>query len=109
VVIRGISVGVPMRHVVAGELMSGLIIGLLIAAAFVPFAYLLWGNGAGGGDGRASAAREHGDGDGRRHGSSLRSRPAGGDPAFGSGPLATAVQDLLSIVIYFAIAVALAP
>jgi magnesium transporter len=28
----------------------------------------------------------------------------GTDPAYGSGPLATVVQDLLSIVIYFAIA-----
>jgi magnesium transporter len=26
------------------------------------------------------------------------------DPAFGSGPLATVVQDLLSIAIYFAVA-----
>ena len=30
----------------------------------------------------------------------------GRDPAFGSGPLATVVQDLLSLVIYFAVAVA---
>ena len=30
----------------------------------------------------------------------------GVDPAFGSGPLATVVQDLLSLVIYFAVAVA---
>jgi magnesium transporter len=29
------------------------------------------------------------------------------DPAFGSGPLATVVQDLLSILIYFCIATAL--
>jgi magnesium transporter len=28
----------------------------------------------------------------------------GKDPAFGSGPLATVIQDLLSILIYFAIA-----
>jgi magnesium transporter len=28
----------------------------------------------------------------------------GGDPAFGSGPLATVVQDLLPLVIYFAVA-----
>jgi magnesium transporter len=27
----------------------------------------------------------------------------GADPAFGSGPLATVIQDLLSILIYFAI------
>jgi magnesium transporter len=28
----------------------------------------------------------------------------GKDPAFGSGPLATVIQDLLSILIYFVIA-----
>ena len=32
----------------------------------------------------------------------------GRDPAFGAGPLATVIQDLLSIVIYFAVAVAVA-
>ena len=31
----------------------------------------------------------------------------GRDPAFGSGPLATVIQDLLSIAAYFSIAVAL--
>jgi magnesium transporter len=31
----------------------------------------------------------------------------GRDPAFGSGPLATVIQDLLSIAAYFAIAVVL--
>jgi hypothetical protein len=45
VVIRGISVGVPVRHVVARELTSGLIIGVLIAAAFFPFAHLVWATG----------------------------------------------------------------
>jgi magnesium transporter len=34
---------------------------------------------------------------------SLLSR-LGADPAFGSGPLATVAQDLLSILIYFAVA-----
>ena len=29
----------------------------------------------------------------------------GRDPAFGAGPIATVVQDLLSIVVYFAVAV----
>ncbi len=33
----------------------------------------------------------------------------GHDPAYGSGPLATVIQDLLSITAYFAIAVALLP
>jgi magnesium transporter len=31
----------------------------------------------------------------------------GQDPAFGSGPLATVIQDLLSILIYFLIAAAI--
>jgi magnesium transporter len=31
----------------------------------------------------------------------------GRDPAFGSGPLATVVQDLLSLLVYLGIAVAL--
>jgi magnesium transporter len=34
---------------------------------------------------------------------------AGLDPAFGSGPLATVVQDLLSVAIYLGIATALVP
>ncbi len=33
--------------------------------------------------------------------------PSGRDPAFGSGPLATIVQDVLSLAIYFASASAL--
>jgi magnesium transporter len=32
---------------------------------------------------------------------------AGRDPAFGSGPLATVIQDLLSIVVYLALASAI--
>jgi magnesium transporter len=34
-------------------------------------------------------------------------RHSGRDPAFGSGPLATVVQDLLTLCIYFALAVAI--
>ena len=30
--------------------------------------------------------------------------PLGRDPAFGSGPLATVIQDLMSLVIYFLVA-----
>ncbi len=32
----------------------------------------------------------------------------GMDPAFGSGPLATVIQDLLSIGVYFAVAILIA-
>ena len=44
----------------------------------------------------------HGDAD--RHAAALAVQPRGADPAFGSGPLATVVQDLLSLLIYFAVA-----
>ena len=33
----------------------------------------------------------------------------GRDPAFGSGPLATVLQDLLSLLMYFAVVVRLVP
>jgi magnesium transporter len=95
---------VSIRDVVVRELSSGAIIGALIGAAFFPFAFAVWGNARVAGVVAlalvvscsvativamvlpyAIAAR-------------------GGDPAFGSGPLATVIQDLLSIVAYFAIA-----
>jgi len=107
IVIRGISVGVPARHVVGRELTTGLIMGALVAATFFPFAQLIWGDT----DVAATVAL-----------ALLAScstativamalpyglNKAGRDPAFGSGPLATVVQDLLSIVIYFAVGTAL--
>lgn len=107
VLIRGISVGVPLRSVVWRELASGLIIGALVAAAFLPFTYGIWGN--------ASVAVTV----------SLALFAScsiavvvamllpyllarlGLDPAYGSGPLATVIQDLLSIAVYLSIAVGL--
>lgn len=107
VVIRGISVGVPMRAVAAGELATGLVIGALLAAAFLVFAFAIWG------DGRVAATVAIA----LFASSSIATLVAmglpfllargGRDPAFGSGPLATVIQDLLSILVYFAVAVAL--
>jgi magnesium transporter len=108
VLIRGLAAGVPMRAVVWRELVTGAIVGLTMAAAFLPFALLGWGNE------RVAVAVSL---------ALLAScsiativamtlpwlfQRAGIDPAFGTGPLATVVQDLLSIVVYFAIAVPLA-
>lgn len=109
VVIRGMSLGVPIGRVAGRELATGLIIGSLVAVAFFPFALAAWGN--------------------LRVGlivslalfvsSSIATVVAmalpyllarlGKDPAFGSGPLATVIQDLLSIAVYFAIALVLLP
>jgi magnesium transporter len=106
-IIRGLSVGVPIGSVLRREILTGLMIGLALAIAFYPIGLWRWG-----GDGIVLAV-------------ALAIFAAcataslvalalpwvlnrlGIDPAFGSGPLATVVQDLLSIVIYLGIATAI--
>jgi magnesium transporter len=108
VLIRGLSVGVGIGGVARRELVTGVIIGAAVGAAFVPFALFGWGD-----SGVAAAV-----------GLALFASCAistvvamalpwafqrfGADPAFGSGPLATVIQDLLSIAVYLAIAMPLA-
>lgn len=107
-VIRGLAAGVSVRSVAARELLTGLIIGAAIGAAFLPFALLAWGDGSVAlAVGLALVAS-----------CAIATAVAmalpwafqrlGVDPAFGSGPLATVVQDLLSIAVYFAIAIPIA-
>jgi len=107
VLIRGLSVGVALRDVVLRELVTGLVVGALMASAFFPFALLAWG------DGRVAVAV----GLSLAASCSIATLVAmvfpwlfwrfGADPAFGSGPLATVVQDLLSITVYLLIATAI--
>ena len=102
--IRGLSAGVPLAGAARRELLTGLALGAVVAAAFLPFAWLVWG------DGRVAATVALA----LFAGCSIATLVAmllpwafhrlGRDPAFGSGPLATVVQDLLSIAIYLAIA-----
>jgi magnesium transporter len=106
--IRGLSVGVSVRRVIRGELATGAAIGLAVAAAFFPFALAAWGD-----DSVALAVSLA-----LLASCSIATLVAmllpwlfqrlGVDPAFGSGPLATVIQDLLSIAVYFAIAVPIA-
>ncbi len=104
--VRGLSVGVAIRGIVLKELAAGALIGLLIAAAFFPFCLVVFGDA---------------------HLALVVSLALlcscgvatvvalvlpwlidrlGADPAFGAGPLSTVIQDLLSIVIYLALAAA---
>jgi magnesium transporter len=109
VVIRGMAVGVLIRDIVWRELAAGAIIGALIGATFFPFALVVWGNG------RIAATVAIA----LFISSSIATLVAmvlpyalarlGHDPAFGSGPLATVIQDLLSILVYFAVGIALLP
>jgi magnesium transporter len=106
-VIRGLSVGVPIGGVVRRELQTGFVIGVVLALLFFPVSLLVWR------EADVSLAV------------SLALFAACStativamalpwtfqrlrrDPAFGSGPLATVIQDLLSLIIYFSITLAL--
>ena len=104
VVIRGMALGVPIRTIFARELVTGLVIGGLLGTLFFLFSAAFWG------DERVAVAV----GVSLGISCSIATVVAmalpygldrlGRDPAFGSGPLATVVQDLLSIIVYFALA-----
>jgi magnesium transporter len=106
-IIRGLSVGVPIRRVFRLESLTGLFVGLVLAALTLPAAWLAMGSlplaitlslsliAACAVATVVAMSLPW-----------LMSR-GGRDPAYGSGPLATVVQDLLSLVIYFAIASAI--
>jgi magnesium transporter len=107
VVIRGLAVGVSMRRIFPRELATGLVTGGLIGVAFYVFARAIWGND----DVAAAVAISI------AFSCSIATVVAmalpavlshfGTDPAYGSGPLATVIQDLLSISVYFLVADAL--
>ena len=103
VVVRGLSVGVPLRDMALREVATGLAIGLAVALVSGLLVGWLWqdpqlGQGVGLALFLACAIASV----------VALALPAlfvryGMDPAFGSGPLATVVQDLLSIFVYFVV------
>jgi magnesium transporter len=108
IAVRGLSLShAPMRTLVWGELRTGLVIGAVLGAiawAAIWFAF---------GEARLAAAVALSLVVAGTAAATIGlllpwALAAGGrDPAFGSGPLATIVQDVLSLAIYFAIASAL--
>jgi magnesium transporter len=106
-VIRGLSVGVGIGRVALREAATGLLIGILLAALSLPVVTFVWGEL----DVAVAVSLA------LFAACSVATIVAmalpwllqrlGRDPAFGSGPLATVVQDLLSILIYFAVAQAI--
>ena len=100
--IRGLSVGVGIGRVARRETTTGLLVGLILAAVMFPTISWLWHDVA-----LAAAVSLA-----VLAASTVATLVAmalpyllhrlGFDPAFGSGPLATVIQDLLSIVLYLA-------
>jgi len=103
-VVRGLSVGIPIGRVVWQEMLTGLLIGIGLGVASIPVTLWRWG----GGDIVPILA------------TSLTAaclaatlvavalpwvlHRMGSDPAFGTGPLSTVLQDLFSILIYLEVA-----
>jgi magnesium transporter len=100
VAIRGLSVGVGIRRILAPESLTGLIVGILLGLLMLPVVALMTN------DWRLAAAVALA----VLAASTIATVVAlilpwllqalDKDPAFGSGPLATVLQDLLSILIY---------
>jgi magnesium transporter len=107
-VIRGLSLGVGIRNVVTREVITGGLLGLILAGLAFP---LVW---AGWGDAEVAAAVALA----MFAASCIATCIAmllpwilhrlGRDPAFGSGPIATVIQDLMTVSIYFLTAVSIA-
>ncbi|MBQ0924950.1 magnesium transporter [Saccharopolyspora endophytica] len=105
-IVRGLSVGVSISRVALREIVTGGMLGLLLAVLALPLVALIWNNVE-----VALAVSVA-----LFAAASVSTFVAMAlpwlfhrldkDPAFGSGPLATVVQDLLSVSIYFVVATA---
>jgi magnesium transporter len=109
IIVRGLSVGVPIRRVARLELATGLLVGVTLAAAFIPFGLWRWGDVAVVATVAISMVAACSVATVLAMALPALLRRLGADPAFGSGPLATVAQDLLTIVIYLGVAQALLP
>lgn len=103
IAVRGLSLGrLPLGRLLFGEMRTGLLIGATLALLALPIVTLMF-------DGRlgmsVALAILIAGGVATTLGLVLPwvLQRLGSDPAFGSGPLATIIQDVLSIAIYFAI------
>lgn len=106
-VIRGLSIGVSIRGVVRREVYTGLLVGVALAAVFFPIGLWRWG------DASMVAAVALAILAACTTASAVALtlpwllNRLGLDPAFGSGPLGTVIQDLLSVIIYLLITTAM--
>jgi magnesium transporter len=107
VLIRGLAVGTSVREFARRELLTGILLGCAVGSVFFAFALAVWGEA----DVALAVALA------LLASCSIATvvamllpwlfQRSGADPAFGSGPLATVVQDLVSIAIYLGVATAL--
>jgi len=107
-VIRGLSLGIGIRRVAVREVVTGAFLGLTLGGLAFPLVWVGWGD-----VGVAAAVAIA-----MVLASSIATSVAmllpwtlhrlGKDPAFGSGPIATVIQDLMTVTVYFLTAAAIA-
>jgi magnesium transporter len=102
VLIRAFAIGVTTRQILVREMITGVLMGIFIGGTFLGFAVLVWGDMH-----VAMAVAVALFASATVAVAVALALPSffqklGLDPAFGSGPLATLIQDLLSIGTYFA-------
>lgn len=105
--IRGLSVGVGIRRVAVREVVTGALLGVVLGGLAFPLVWAGWGDS----EVAASVAIA------MFSASTIATCVAlllpwtlhrlGKDPAFGSGPIATVIQDLLTVSVYFLTVVAI--
>jgi magnesium transporter len=100
-------VGVGIRRVLGRELLTGLLVGVALGALMFPAISLLWGDVVVAAAVATAVVAASAIATVVALGLPWALHRLGRDPAFGSGPLATVVQDLLSILLYSAIVVML--
>jgi magnesium transporter len=103
VVVRGLSIGVSIRRFALRELVTGVLVGGAVALAFLPIVLWRWGDTEVALSVALSLLAACSVATGVAMALPAFLQSIGRDPAFGSGPLATVIQDLLSITIYLSI------
>jgi magnesium transporter len=108
-VVRGLSVGVPIGPTMRREAITGVLVGIGLALAFLAVALTGWVEPAVATAVAISLLAACSVATVIAMGLPMVMDRMGADPAFGSGPLATVIQDVLSIVIYLGVATAILP
>lgn len=106
--IRALATDIDLRKVIPRELLTGVVLGATVALLFYPFARLGWDSPDVALAVSLALLCSCTIATAVAMALPITLRRLGFDPAFGSGPLATVIQDLLSIAIYFSIAVPIA-
>jgi magnesium transporter len=104
IVIRGLSLGIPLRQIMGRELLTGLAVGLALAGVATPLVWWHWQDAAVALSVGLSMLATCSTATVAAMVMPWLFDSIGIDPAFGSGPVATVIQDLLSIWIYLLVA-----